>query len=338
MARWKFILARAAKAYGKDKCSAFAAAIAYYALLSIFPLTVFAVTIGGYALRNDPGAQERMIDALLEHLPLDEQSGRADLEGALAAVTAGRAGLGLLGLAGVAYSASALFGAMRTALNVVFRVERSRPLVQGKLLDLGMVLGLGLLVLASLVITGAIALLQRFSQQIFGDFSVLADVLFGLAYFIFPLAASLPIFLIAYKVVPHADLSWRHALPGAVLAAAGWEVLKIGFSRYIANFGNYDAVYGTLGFVIVFLFFAYLSAQIVLFGAEFSRAYAEVASGAVPAVKPAVPKRPMSVAERAEAVVKGLFVADGPHHEERLPYHPAQESGPLTDRQAGTRD
>jgi membrane protein len=334
MGRWKFILLRAVKSYGKDHGSSFAAGIAYYALLSIFPLAVFAVTLAGYVLRNDPDAQQRMINALLENLPLSGTEGRADLEKALAAVTSGRAGLGLLGLVGAAYSASSLFGAVRTALNTVFKVEKERPLLQGKLLDLGMVFGLGLLLLLSLALTATITIARKFSEEWFGDLYVLADVLLTVAYFVGPPIVSALIFMVLYKVVPHAEVGWKQAIPGAALAAIVFEVLKVGFAQYVSQFGNYDAVYGTLGFVIVFMFFAYISAQIVIFGAEFTRSYIEIATGAAPAASPAVPKRPASLVERAEAMVKGLVVAPDPHHDQHLPYAPAREGGRLSDEQA----
>jgi membrane protein len=334
MGRWKFILMRGVKGYGDDKCSSFAAGIAYYALLSIFPLAVFAVTLGGYILRNDPSAQERMINSLLNNLPLSSTEGRSSLYDALSAVTKGRAGLGLLGLLGAAYSASALFGAVRSALNVVFRVGRPRPFVQTKLFDLGMVFGLGLLMLLSLALTAVLAIARNFSSDWFGNLAVLVEILLYIANIVLPPLVSAAVFIVLYKIVPHAEINWRHAVPGALIAAFAFEALKLGFAQYVAHFGNYDAVYGTLGFVIAFLFFAYLSAQIVLFGAEVTRSYIEVATGAAPAAAPAIPKRPMSLTERVEAMVKGLFVAPDPHHDDSLPYAPARDGGPLSDQQA----
>lgn len=337
MARWKFIFMHAGKGYAQDHCSSFAAAIAYYALLSLFPLAVFAVTLAGYFLfARDPANQDRVIDGLMKELPLSPDA-RNDLRDTVAGIARVRGGLGLAGLLGAAYSASALFGALRTALNTVFRVERNRPLVQGKLLDLGMVFGLGTLLVLSLGLTATLTIVRRFSENWFGDFAVLVDVLATVANFVLPPMVSVVVFAVLYKVVPHAELNWRDALPGAALAAVGFEVLKLGFAQYVARFANYNAVYGTLGFVIVFLFFAYLSAQIVLFGAQFTRAYVEVATGVVPAAKPAVPKRPVSLPQRVVAMVKGLFVAPEPHHEEGLPYAPAKEGGNLSDKQAKQR-
>lgn len=334
MARYKAVFMQAFKGYGKDKCSSFAAAIAYYALLSIFPLTVFAVTMAGYALRNDPAAQERIINNLMANLPLSQGEGQQSLRDTLTSVTEGRAGLGILGALGAAYSASALFGALRGALNTVFRVERSRPLIQGKLIDLGMTVGLGLLLILSLALTAVLAIAQRYSREWFGDLSLVMDILFTVGFFVLPPLVSAAVFMVMYKIIPHAELTWKDTLLGAGIAAFLFEALKLGFAQYISNFGNYNAVYGALGFVIVFLFFAYLSAQIILLGAEITRTYVEVMTGAVPTVHAAVPRRHMSPVERAEAMVKGLFVTPDGHHEERLPYKPARDTGLLSDQQA----
>jgi membrane protein len=103
----------------------------------------------------------------------------------------------------------------------------------------------------------------------------------------------------------------------------------------VANFGNYDAVYGALGFVIVLMVFAYLSAQIMLLGAELTHSYVEVRTG-VAAPEPPAPKQPMSVA-RIEEVVKGLFVAAEPHHDEAKPHEPVRPDAGQMDQEARQR-
>ncbi len=334
MKRWTFMLTRAAKVYSAEHCSSFAAAIAYYALLALFPLAVFAVSLAGYLLRGDPQAQERIVNLIMDNLPLDSQSGRQQLHDQLAAVTQGRVGLGLLGLLGTAYSASALFGAVRIALSAVFNVQRPRPLVQGKLLDLGMTLALGLLLFLSLGLTAVVTVVLRLAQDLFGGLAPLMSVLVTIGQFLVVPAVTAVICLILYTVVPRAGVRWRDAVPGAVLAAVAFEVLKLGFAQYVAHFGNFDAVYGALGFVIVFLLFAYLSAQIVLFGATVTRAYSEVQAGIVTPAQPTVPKRPAGLAERVAAIVKGLFVTPEPHHAEPPPSPPTGPSEPRADEQA----
>ncbi len=335
LAEWKLIVTRTVKNFGDDKCSSFAAAVAYYTLLSIFPLIIFAISFAGFFIHGD--AETKILNTLMDNLPLDPSS-RPQLRDTLAAIAGGRGGLGVLGLVMTAYSASSLFSALRTGLNVIFQVKQQRPMVQGIILDTGMVFGTGVLLLLSLGLTIAIAYVQTFIKDLLpGGLTVLIEVGLSLAYFVVPGLVSFAVFMIIYKYVPHVALTWKDVLPGAILAAVGFEALKIGFAQYATHFGNYDAVYGSLGFVIAFLALAYFAAQVVLLGGEFIRSYAEVSSGAVPGYRPAVPKRPQSLVQTVENMVKGLFVETEPHHEERLPYKPAAPGGPLTDTQAEQR-
>lgn len=308
MRRWRLILAHAARAYGSDHCSSFAAAMAYYALLSLFPLAIFAVSLAGYVLR-DPSIQDRILDAVVDNLSISE-AGRRALKDALPAVKDLRTPFGLFGLVSLAYSGSALFTQVRRALGTVFRVGRGRPFVQGKLLDMAQVFGLGALLLVSVVLTAAITFAQSYSSHLFGNrLDTAVTVLFAVGTVAAPGMVSLGVFIFAYRVVAVAGLGWRDALPGALVAAVGFEALKLGFAQYVAHFGNYDAIYGTLSSVVAFMFFAYLSAQLFLIGAEIAHASMLAGRGALP--RPALPAThpPTRLSRRIGALVKGLFVA-----------------------------
>ena len=314
MPKWKFIFTHAGKSFGKDNCSILAAGISYYVLVSIFPIAVFLVSIAGFLLRNDPTAEQRVIDSLVNNLPLSEAEGRAQLASTLNAVTSTRAGLGLIGLIGSAWSASSLFGVIRTAICRVLRVERERPLVQGKLLDLGMVVGVGLLLVLSFALTAALAVARRLSGEWFPEIAGRMEFLFTVVNFVLPPLVSFLTFSVLFWASAVPALRWRQTWPGAIVTAVLFEVLKVGFSIYVANFGNYNAVYGTIGFVIAFLAFAYFTAQIILLGAEVVRSYVGVTTGTLPAVQPALPKRSQPLAQRVLQAVRGLW-----HKPDRTP-------------------
>src|SRR5690606_17278671 len=96
-------------------------------------------------------------------------------------------------------------------------------------------------------------------------------------YFLVPPIVSFIGFFLLYRLIPAERPATKHAAVGAIVAAIGFEVLKVGFTQYVAYFGNYNETYGALGFVIIFLFFIYLAAQVMLFGGEVTVATAEVA-------------------------------------------------------------
>ena len=273
--RWVEVGLRAAKGYGRDRCAIFAAGVTYYALLSLFPLALLLVGALGFFV-SDAGDQQRVVDELMEMLPLTE-SGRSDLEGVVDGVVSARGALGVLGLVLTAYSASALFGAVRTALNGVFHVEQQRPFVLGKAVDLGLVAGFGVLLALSFAMTVAIAFAQRHAESFVGeDVATLVAWLASVLYLLAPPVVTGLVFLLLFTRVAHAGLSVRDVLPGVLVAALLFELVKVGFAQYIASFGDYDATYGALGFVVVLLLFFNLSSQVMLLGAEVARANSEV--------------------------------------------------------------
>ena len=287
--RWLEVALRAGTAYGRDRCAIFAAGVTYYALISLFPLALFAVSVFAFFVA-DVSEQQRLIDELMETLPLTEDGGRDALEEAVNSVVKARGALGLIGFGLTAYAASALFTSVRVALNGVFHIERQRPFVLGKGIDLGLVVGFGLLLLASFALTVAIAFAQRQTDAVVGEnLATLTAWVASLAYLLIPPLVTGLVFLLLYTSVARAGYSAREVLPGVIVAALLFELLKVGFAQYVASFGNYDATYGALGFVIILLLFFNLSAQVMLVGAEIARANVEVrALGGTGDVSPTV--------------------------------------------------
>jgi len=260
----------AARRYSRQQCSLLAAAISYYVMFSLFPLLIFAAGVAALFLR-DPDLQRRAADALLEALPLSPSEGRQELEDLFRTVSGpASGGLGLLGLLGSAWSASNMFGAVRRSLDVVFEAP-ARPLVRAKLTDFAAMTALGLLLLMSIAFGLLLALAQgRLPDQGPGA-AALGGLLLALS-FLLPFLFSLAAFLFLFVWVPAARPSWRQALPGALVAALLFEVAKNVFGLYVRNFANFDLVFGSLGAVAAFLFWVYLSAAIMLYGAQVAAA------------------------------------------------------------------
>ncbi|MDZ7726755.1 MAG: YihY/virulence factor BrkB family protein [Dehalococcoidia bacterium] len=270
------IAVRSAKGYGQNRCGLLAAGITYFALFSLFPMTLLALSVTGYVI-TDAADQQRLIDRILNQVPLEEGSGRRDLEQILSSIVDARGTLGLIGFLGAAYSGSALFTGIRNALNNVFQVENARNFLKGKLIDLGLVLLFGTLLTVSVAASIAARLAQQFSEDIAGEeAAALFELGMEIGYFLAPPIFTAIVFLMLYTLIPAKRPGWRSALPGVIVATLVFELLKFGFAWYISTFGNYDATYGTLGFVIILLMFIYLSSQVMLFGAEIAWATADV--------------------------------------------------------------
>jgi len=270
---------RTVTGFTADRCGIAAAGITYFALVSIFPLALVALSVTGFIV-NSEADQAKLIDELMERLPLDEGGGRDDLTTVITSIVDARGTLGVFGIAGALYTGSALFTSVRVALNGVFRGEKPRPFILGKLIDIGMVILFGALLTVSTGASFALGFFGRFAEDVVGeDAAPAVEALTRAGYFTIPPLLSFGLFLLLYSRIPAAAVRWKYAVPGAVLAAVLFELLKGGFGLYAANFGNYDATYGSLGFVILLLAFIYFANQVMLLGAEAARATAEVAEG-----------------------------------------------------------
>ncbi|OFW63022.1 MAG: hypothetical protein A2Y74_03435, partial [Actinobacteria bacterium RBG_13_63_9] len=315
--RFLFILGRRSlEEFFADNCSQMAAAISYYVLFSLFPLLIFAVGILGVLLQ-DSQLQADIIDAVLDFIPLSEDEGRDKVTEAVKGVAGVGSGvLGLFGLIGMVWSASNMFGIIRRSINTAYDLEFRRPLVQQKLLDLAMVAGMGVFFLVSIAATGFLRAVRQRSEDIpyLGDAAEHAGFVWDAASFLIPLALSFLAFTVMYWIIPAAKVRARDVWPGALVAAFLFEVVKVGFSVYLENFSNYDLVYGSLGAVAAFIFWVYLSVNILLLGAEVASEYPRVLRGDYAQAAPA-PARPLR--ETLRAGLRGLFVRDDKDEETR---------------------
>jgi membrane protein len=268
---------RSIDAFFKHRCPQLAASISYYALLSVFPAAILMAVIFGQIISGDDARRE-VVDFLFDNLPVSEDEGRRDLEKVVDDVTGNPATLGIIGLAALLYSASALMGAVRNSLAIVWGSERERPPLRGKALDILLVLGLGLLIALSLAAT----IVRGFAVDLSKDLGLTGRVLesaLDASGFLIPFLLSVITFAVVYRVVPHPRPRLRDVWPGILLAAVGYELAKRGFALYLENFGNYSAVYGSLGAVITFLVFIYIAAMVFLMGAEFAALWPRVRRG-----------------------------------------------------------
>lgn len=376
---WGFLL-QCVRSFSKDNCTQMAAAISYYVLFSVVPLTVFLVSVFGLVIR-DEGLRTDVTNEVVNFLGLDRGEVSLDVnvaaiadrhgpgvasqvQGALDGMTdeerlaigdslvdgetvqvSGFAlsrdevnvtyenpvsntlrdvsqisgALTVIGLVGMAWTSSTMFGAIRRALNIVWGISRPRPFVQQKFFDLMMVGGVGVLLLFSVVSTGLLRTVREISDDALGPLSTGTGPVWGLLPFLLPGVFSFAVFSVVYRYAPAANVRWRDVWVGGLVAAVLFEIMKNAFAFYVANFGNYDVLYGSLGGILFFLTGTFLSANILLFGAEMVSHMPDLRRGAFDPVPQAAPgpKVPFQrqVRDAAFGFVRGLFVhSDGGVH------------------------
>ena len=266
-------------------CPKFAAAISYYALLALFPLAILIVAMAGLVIDND-SARARVIEAILDRVPLSADAGRIELEEILATVTSSSGATGLIGAAFLLVAASGVMGALRFALNTVWEVEDPRPPLRGKVLDVLLVLGAGLLVAVSLTLTFVVRLVSNVSEEELGAVGgPVADAVLATGR-VLPAVLALGVFTAMLRFLPSAPVRWRHALIGGLVAALGYEGTKTLFALYLENVADLSAVYASLGTVVAFLVFVWLTANLFLFGAELAHLLPDVTGEPDPEAEP----------------------------------------------------
>lgn len=280
---------RVAAAYARHFGGLVAAAVSFQMLLSLVPLLTLGVAVTGWLLGGSERAVEAVRKATEASLP-----GSGDLVyGALRTVHRDSGWLGLIGAAGLVFTASTIFAMLESAFNLIFHVERPRRWLVQRLLALGTAALALVLLLLSIGLTSATAYVLRVRipllRRAAGDF----EPLLLASGVLVPLIVSITLFTLLYRIVPNTTITTRAAVAGGVFAGTGWEVAKHLFTIYVAHFANYDRVYGSLGGIVVLMVWVYFSSSILVMGAEVA---ADVASEA----RGSLSHRPSAPADDAE--------------------------------------
>jgi membrane protein len=300
---------RAVEDLFRDRCTQYAASIAYRVLFSLFPLTIVLVSIFGLILQDDE-LRQSVIDELIDLLPVSEE-GQADIESSIEGLASPLSAIGLVSLIALIWGASGMMASIRIGLEAALKVDRGRPAVHAKAVDFILVGIVGMLVLlvVGVSIVGAFLgrVLERVTDWMGVDWSP-SGVLVRDGVQLLAIAVTS---LLLYRFVPARRLRRRDALAGATVTAVGvWGATKV-LTILFADVSGYNVIYGSLAGVMAFLFFVYVVALIFLFGAEFAYAWSQ------PAEPPGPPAR-----TRAKGFVRGLFL----HPEEEQPAEPERVS------------
>lgn len=260
---WRDALKRAWTESGRDNLSLVAAGVAFYAFLALAPL--LAAVVLAYGVFADPQTIMGHIQSLAEIMPADA----AQLVGdQLAGIYKSAQDKGGLGLAFALLLA--LYGAMRgataiiTALNIVYEQQETRGFLRSNLLALAITAGGVLVAVAGLTAMSMLALVD----ELVGGGAIVHGLVRVATWTGAALIACAVIAAI-YRYGPsRAPAQWRWTSPGAIAATVIWVFATLLFGLYVSNFADYNATYGSLGAVVALLMWFYVSAYVILMGAE----------------------------------------------------------------------
>jgi membrane protein len=255
----------------EDKASRLAAALAYYTAFSIAPLLLLTISIAGLVLGDE--AAQGTIFYQLQGLLGPEAAGFFQSAIAHSREPGSSSVSAAIGIATLIWSAGNVFGQLQDALNTIWEVQPAPAGLVGsvkrRIVPLSMVLGIGFLLLVSLLLSAGISAVGTFLGEVLPGSIVFwqaVNVILSLVVVTLLLAA-------IFKVLPDAEVSWSDVWIGAILTSLLFVVGKTLIGIYLGH-ASVGSTYGAAGSLLVFLVWVYYSAQILFFGAEFTQVYA----------------------------------------------------------------
>lgn len=278
--KWPRITRRAVTGFLNHEALQYAGSMAYFSVLSIFQLLVLGIVVGSFVLGQGE-ARDFVIEQVQAGTPLDPET----IGGVIDAAIESRGSMTIIGFAFLLWSALGIFSSLSNGISRVFEKAPPRPFLKDKLVGLLLMATSGLLAVGSLVIGIVTGVIQRAADEVVTGLPG-GGTLVWLIGLMVPLFMIFVAFWVIYKVVPNRPVTWGEVLPGAILAALLWTVLRFGFTFYATNIANYDSAFGPISTAITLLVFLYFASIIILLGAEVARASAledEVVTGTLEA-------------------------------------------------------
>lgn len=236
-----------------------AAQLAYFFLLSLFPLLILVMTLIGYL----PLDEQSILDALSSVIPSESM---AFIEGNIRMLlNQQNTGLLSIGILGTLWSASNGVNAIIRALNRAYQVEETRPFLVSRFVAIILMFAMIAVIVVALLLP---VLGRMIGVYIFSFFGLSDDfiqfwntfrwVISAIVFFI--------VFLALYRLAPSRNIHLKNVVPGALFTTLSWQLTSLAFSYYVETIGDYSATYGSLGAVIVLMIWFYMSGIIIIIG------------------------------------------------------------------------
>lgn len=262
------ILLRSFSRFAEERGGEVAASLAYYTLFSLFPFFLALIAAGGFFLERDQVFRQ-VQDVFLDLFPGSKDIIQTNLKTVLDL----RGTVGFIGLISLFWSASGMFSSLIYNVNRAWPDTRVRNFLRKRLAGLAIAIGLGAIVIISVFASTTFSVIANVDLQALGG--RLIDVLpFKAAITrLLSLAVKVLAFLALYLWAPNRKVNLRYAVLGALIAGIGLEFATAGFSWYLTSgIVRYDLVYGSLGAIVVLMFWVYISSLIILYGAHLTAA------------------------------------------------------------------
>ena len=249
------------KKFDSDHGLFLSSGITFNLLLCLIPMSLLLLAIVGTYLYSDREVLNHIRRYFENAVPsLDPRIMRNILR-----IIRDRKIVGILGIGGLIWTSTWVFSSLRTAFNMIFRVEKDRGILQGKAMDLFMILLAGIFLLMSMIFTSGITFIQsnRFSHLL-----VMGQTLRFILKYIIPFLFTFWMCFLIYKIIPNRKIYFKTAFQASLFTSLLWEVSKQLFGWYVQHLGRFSMVYGSLSTLAIFFLWVYYSSTILLLGGE----------------------------------------------------------------------
>jgi membrane protein len=261
----------------EDKASRLSAALAYYTIFSLAPMLLIIIAVTGFFFGQKDVVQSQVLNQIQGLVGVEGKDFVADLldsasnpaEGILATI---------VGIVTLLFGALGVFNELHNALNTIWEVkeeetkgflESIKKVIFSRLLSFSMLLGIGFLLLVSLVVSAALSAVQ----ETVGNAIPVSEILLQIVNLIISIGVITVLFALIFKFLPDAEIAWRDVWLGAFVTAVLFSLGKFLIGLYLGN-SAVASSFGAAGSLVLLLLWIYYSAQILLFGAEFTQVYA----------------------------------------------------------------
>ena len=278
---WMTLVKSATSSWLDDYAPSMGAALSYYTVFSLAPLLLIVVSVAGLVF-GEEAVRGELFAQLQGLMGADAAQAVQGLLASASKPTHGVLGT-LVGVAVLVFGATTVFGELQDDLDRIWRAPARKgggiwSLLRARLLSFGMILALAFLLMVSLVVGAVISALGKWWGPLFGGWEVLAQVVNVVVGFVLTTA----IFAIIYKMMPRVHVRWHDVWIGAIVTGLLWKGALEGFSWYVHDMTRFTRINGSIAVVVVFLVWVYVQAVILLYGVEFTAAYARLQRGLEP--------------------------------------------------------
>ena len=252
-----------------------AASIAYYALLSLFPLLLLAIFMLG-DLTTDAADRDAVVRFVFRYFPRQFSF----ISGQLEAFQSTPVTFGFWGVVALVWGALGVFNAVSSAVNHAWAVEKRRSFLKHRLISFLMMVSAGGVLVVGLVIASLVRIAETRLREALVQ-SPWLDNLSGVVASYLATALLIGCVALVFKYIPNTKVRFRDVWPGAILVGVLWRIALSLFSWYAADLASWNVIHGSIAAVVVFLLWIYVSAVILIYGVEMTASYARLQEASV---------------------------------------------------------